>query len=86
MDSHKLLKVIPFIVNNLPDIQSLLVVRNGYLVFENYYGLGMPDRKLLLISGIITQKKVITTPMDVAIQHPPAFSDDLCFGYRTVKL
>ncbi len=40
-----LLKVIPFIINNLPDIQSLLVVRNGYLVFENYYGLGMPDRQ-----------------------------------------
>jgi hypothetical protein len=39
------LKVIPFIVNNLPDIQSLLMVRNGYLVFENYYGLGMPDRQ-----------------------------------------
>jgi hypothetical protein len=45
MDSHKLLKVIPFIVNNLPDIQSLLMVRNGYLVFENYYGLGMPNRQ-----------------------------------------
>jgi CubicO group peptidase (beta-lactamase class C family) len=45
MDSQKLLKVIPFIIDNLPEIQSLLVVRNGYLVFENYYGLGMPDRQ-----------------------------------------
>jgi CubicO group peptidase (beta-lactamase class C family) len=44
MDSQELLKIIPFIINNLPDIQSLLVVRNGYLVFENYFGLGMPDR------------------------------------------
>jgi CubicO group peptidase (beta-lactamase class C family) len=45
MDSEKLLRVIPFIIENLPEIQSLLVVRGGYIVFENYYGLGMPDRQ-----------------------------------------
>lgn len=45
MDSEKLLRVIPFIIQNLPEIQSLLVVRGGYIVFENYYGLGMPDRQ-----------------------------------------
>jgi len=45
MDSGKLMRVIPFIIENLPNIQSLLVVRNGYVVFENYYGPGMPDQQ-----------------------------------------
>lgn len=45
VNSEKLLQVLPFIIENLPDIQSLLVVRNGYMIFENYYGLGMPDRQ-----------------------------------------
>ena len=45
MDSSKLLKVMPFIKENLPDIRSLLVVRHGYIVFENYYAMGAPDRQ-----------------------------------------
>lgn len=45
MDSGKITKVIPFIIENLPIIQSLLVVRNGYVVFENYYGPGMPGQQ-----------------------------------------
>ncbi|MCP4628808.1 MAG: serine hydrolase [bacterium] len=45
LDSEKLLRVIPFIIENLPNIQSLFIVRNGYVIFENYYGLGMPDRQ-----------------------------------------
>lgn len=46
MDSERLMKVIPFIIDNqLWGIQSLLVVRNGYVVFENYYGPGMPDKQ-----------------------------------------
>jgi len=44
LDIGRLLKVIPYIIEKKLDIRSLLVVRNGYLVFENYYAQGMPDR------------------------------------------
>ena len=45
MDSKRLLGTIAFIIENQLEIQSILVVRNGYIVFENYYGLGMPHRQ-----------------------------------------
>jgi CubicO group peptidase (beta-lactamase class C family) len=44
MDPARLLEVIPFIIEKNLNIRSLLVVRNGYLVWENYYAQGMPDR------------------------------------------
>jgi len=44
MDPARLQEVIPFIIDNRLDIRSLLVVRHGYLVWENYYAQGMPDR------------------------------------------
>jgi CubicO group peptidase (beta-lactamase class C family) len=44
MDPAKLLMTDEFIQNRLPDAFSLLVVRNGYLVFEKYYSWGSPEK------------------------------------------
>lgn len=44
MDSTKLIIADEFIQNRLPDAFSLLVVRNGYLVFEKYYSWGSSDK------------------------------------------
>jgi len=44
MDSAKLLIAEEFIQNRLPDAFSLLVVKNGYLVFEKYYSWGSPEK------------------------------------------
>jgi len=50
MDSAKILIADEFIQNRLPDAYSLLVVRNGYLVFEKYYTWGSPDKYALVHS------------------------------------
>jgi CubicO group peptidase (beta-lactamase class C family) len=44
MDSAKLMIADEFIQNRLPDAFSLLVVKNGYLVFEKYYSWGSPEK------------------------------------------
>jgi CubicO group peptidase (beta-lactamase class C family) len=44
MDSAKLLLALEFIQERLPDAHSLLVVKNGYLVFERYFRGGNPGR------------------------------------------
>ncbi|MDY6792380.1 MAG: serine hydrolase [Thermodesulfobacteriota bacterium] len=44
MDSAKLSIADEFIQNRLPDAFSLLVVKNGYLVFEKYYSWGSPEK------------------------------------------
>ncbi len=44
MDSAKLLIADEFIQNRLPDAFSLLVVKNGYLVFEKYYSWGSREK------------------------------------------
>jgi CubicO group peptidase (beta-lactamase class C family) len=44
MDSANLLIAVEFIQNRLPDAYSLLVVKNGYLVFEKYFRYGSPER------------------------------------------
>jgi CubicO group peptidase (beta-lactamase class C family) len=44
MDSAKLLIANEFIQNRLPDAFSLLVVKNGYLVFEKYYSWGSSEK------------------------------------------
>ena len=44
MDSAKLLMADEFIQNRLPDAFSLLVVKNGYLVFEKYYSWGSREK------------------------------------------
>ena len=44
MESTNLLKAVEFIQNRLPDAYSLLVVKNGYLLFEKYFHIGGVDR------------------------------------------
>src|SRR5210317_1834236 len=44
MDSAKLLIADEFIQNRLADAFSLLIVKNGYLVFEKYYSWGSPEK------------------------------------------
>ena len=44
MDSAKLLMADEFIKDRLPDVYSLLIIKNGYLVFEKYYSYGSPSR------------------------------------------
>ena len=44
MDSSRLNMADEFVQERLPDAFSLLVVRNGYLVFEKYYSYGSPDK------------------------------------------
>lgn len=44
MDSAKLMIADEFIRNRLPDAFSLLVVKNGYLVFEKYYSWGSREK------------------------------------------
>jgi len=44
MDSAKLRIADEFIQDRLPDAFSLLVVKNGYLVFEKYYAWGSPEK------------------------------------------
>ena len=44
MESAKLEIAVEFIEERLPDAFSLLVVKNGYLVFEKYFRQGSPDR------------------------------------------
>ena len=44
MDSAKLLLADEFIQNRLVDVFSLLVIKNGYLVFEKYYSWGSPEK------------------------------------------
>jgi CubicO group peptidase (beta-lactamase class C family) len=44
MDSAKLQIADEFIQNRLPDAFSLLVVKNGYLVFEKYYSWGSREK------------------------------------------
>ena len=44
MNSTKLLTADEFIQNRLPDAYSLLVVKNGYLVFEKYYSRGSREK------------------------------------------
>jgi len=50
LDPARLLIADEFIQNRLPDAYSLLVVRNGYLVFEKYYSWGSPDKFALVHS------------------------------------
>ncbi len=44
MDSAKLGIAVEFIQERLPDAYSLLVIKDGYLVFEKYFRQGSPDR------------------------------------------
>lgn len=48
--SSELQKSVDNISTGYPDIYSLLIVKNGHLIYENYYKKGMPDRADLVHS------------------------------------
>ena len=63
MNEAKLLRAIPHLIKHNYDIRSLLVVKNGYLVFENYYAQGMPDRPATVHS---VSKSIMSTLIGTA--------------------
>ncbi len=79
MDSAKLLIADEFIQNRLPDAFSLLVVKNGYLVFEKYYSWGSPYKYALVHSvtksftsaliGIALDKGYLNTTAQFNCRH-----------------
>jgi CubicO group peptidase (beta-lactamase class C family) len=66
MDSAKLLIADEFIQNRLPDAFSLLVVKNGYLVYEKYYRWGDPDKFAVVHS---VTKSVISALIGIALDR-----------------
>ncbi|MEE4601815.1 MAG: serine hydrolase [Desulfobacteraceae bacterium] len=66
MDSAKLLIADEFIQNRLPDAFSLLVVKNGYLVFEKYYSWGSPE-KIAVVHSVT--KSVTSALIGVALDR-----------------
>jgi CubicO group peptidase (beta-lactamase class C family) len=64
MDSAKLLIADEFIQNRLPDAFSLLVVKNGYLVFEKYYSWGSPEKYAVVHS---VTKSVVSALIGIAL-------------------
>jgi CubicO group peptidase (beta-lactamase class C family) len=55
-----------FIQNRLPDAFSLLVVKNGYLVFEKYYSWGSPE-KIAVVHSVT--KSVTSALIGVALDR-----------------
>jgi len=64
MDSAKLLIADEFIQNRLPDAFSLLVIKNGYLVFEKYYSWGSPEKYAVVHS---VTKSVMSALIGIAL-------------------
>jgi len=65
MDFAKLSIAGEFVENRLPDAYSLLVVKNGHLVFEKYFYLvGSPDRRAVVHS---VTKSVISVLIGIAL-------------------
>jgi len=65
MDSAKLQLADEFIQNRLPDAFSLLVVKNGYLVFEKYYSWGSPE-KIAVVHSVT--KSVTSALVGIALE------------------
>jgi CubicO group peptidase (beta-lactamase class C family) len=65
MDSAKLMIADEFIQERLPDAFSLLVVKNGYLVFEKYYRWGSPERYAVVHS---VTKSVTSALIGIALE------------------
>ena len=65
MDSAKLLIADEFIQNRLADAFSLLIVKNGYLVFEKYYSWGSPY-KIAVVHSIT--KSVTSALIGIALE------------------
>jgi CubicO group peptidase (beta-lactamase class C family) len=88
MDSARLLIADEFIQNRLPDAFSLLVVKNGYLVFEKYYSWGSPEKYAVVHSvtksvtsaliGIAMDKGYLNSVDQKLIEFFPEYiTDDL---------
>jgi CubicO group peptidase (beta-lactamase class C family) len=88
MDSAKLMIADEFIRNRLPDAFSLLVVKNGYLVFEKYYSWGSREKYAVVHSvtksvtsaliGIALDKGYLKSVDQKLIEFfPEYFTDDL---------
>jgi CubicO group peptidase (beta-lactamase class C family) len=65
MNVNKLSNAINFIRERLPDVYSFLVVKNGYLVFEEYYKKGSPDRVANVYS---VTKSVMSSLIGIALE------------------
>jgi len=86
MDSAKLMIADEFIQNRLPDAFSLLVVKNGYLVFEKYYSWGSPDKYAVVHSvtksvtsaliGIALDKSYLNSIDQKLIEFVPEYITD----------
>ena len=88
MDSAKLSIAVEFIQNRLPDAYSLLVVKNGYLVYEKYFYIGSVGRSAEIRSvtksitstliGIALEKGYINSAEQKLIEFfPEYYTDDL---------
>jgi CubicO group peptidase (beta-lactamase class C family) len=88
VDSAKLMIADEFIQNRLPDAFSLLVVKNGYLVFEKYYSWGSPEKLAVVHSvtksvtsaliGIALDKGYLDSVDQKLIEFfPEYFTDDI---------
>ena len=97
MDSAKLLIADEFIQSGLPGAYSLLVVKNGYLVFEKYYSFG--SRELYGVVQDVT-KSVTSALIGIALEKgylnsvdqkiieffPEYFTDDLDPRKKEIRL
>lgn len=66
VDSAKLTIADGFIQERLPDAFSLLIVKNGYLIFEKYYSWGSPDKYAVVHS---VTKSVVSALIGIAIDR-----------------
>lgn len=65
MDSAKLMVADAFVRERLPDAFSLLVVKNGYLIFEKYYSFGSPH-KIAVVHSVT--KSVTSALVGIALE------------------
>jgi CubicO group peptidase (beta-lactamase class C family) len=73
MDSAKLMIADEFIRNRLPDAFSLLIVKNGYLVFEKYYSWGSREKYAVVHS---VTKSVTSALIGIALDKGYLISVD----------
>jgi CubicO group peptidase (beta-lactamase class C family) len=66
LDSQKLAEMLAAIDEQQPDLHSLLIIRNGYLVSENYFGSYQPDTRHQLYS---VTKSFIATLIGIALDQ-----------------
>ena len=97
MDSAKLMIADEFIQDRLPDAFSLLVVKNGYLVFEKYYSWGSAEKYAVVHSvtksvtsaliGIALDKGYLKNVDQKLIEFFPEYiTDESEPGKREIRL